>query len=621
MAKQVALTTARLRAYELDAETLNFYRRNPIIACEDLLGIYLSDSQAWVLQESWNTSEAIWSCSRNWGKSFMISIYCILRAILYPNQNIYIISSVGNQAKETFTKIEEICLRTGRTAESIPDLKDILSAETVSNAKNTTGFKHDPASYSVEFYNGSKIFTLNSKPDNARGKRANLIVYDEAAFVDEQLIVATTPFVTQRSDAKYGKEAAADKDTLARQPYNQIIMASSQNTVDCYFYREFKTIAKRMIAGDKTVFCADMPCTTSFKMFMKGKEVSPLLSQDVVDAALKSNPDKARREYYNKPDLSGGDNQIIKWNIMRNNERQIIPYTDCRGNKIILAFDPARTGDNSIMGAMEIVEDPELGLCGNIIGCTNFIDLASTKKYKLDSNRQIDEIRNIILSYNGDNPDYEYIDSILIDSGSGGGGMSTYADNLLNDFTDKRGRVHRGLIDADHDVYAGYRSRYPNAINKLRLISPRKYRTQMVEEFIELMELGVIRFPYPYNGQEYLNIVTDVTRTKDPETGEYVEEENFETYMLSQDEIVNLNQIDLMKTEICSIHKSTNAENTSVTYALAKEKQNILHDDRFYIAILMAHRLYEIRRGKTIKNTRAKKDISQYVHFRAPKIF
>lgn len=621
MAKQVALTTARLRAYELDAETLNFYRRNPVIACEDLLGIYLSDSQAWVLQESWNTSEAIWSCSRNWGKSFMISIYCILRAILYPNQNIYIISSVGNQAKETFTKIEEICMRTGRTAESIPDLKDILSAETVSNAKNTTGFKHDPASYSVEFYNGSKIFTLNSKPDNARGKRANLIVYDEAAFVDESLIVATTPFVTQRSDAKYGKEAAADKDTLARQPYNQIIMASSQNTVDCYFYREYKTVAKRMLAGDKTVFCADMPCTTSFKMFMKGKEVAPLLSQDVVDAALKSNPDKARREYYNKPDLSGGDNQIIKWNIMRNNERQIIPYTDCRGKKIILAFDPARTGDNSIMGAMEIVEDPELGICGNIIGCTNFIDLASAKKYKLDSNRQIDEIRNIILGYNGDNPDYEYIDSILIDSGSGGGGISTYADNLLNDFTDKKGRVHRGLIDAENDLYAGYRSRYPNAINKLRLISPRKYRTQMVEEFIELMELGVIRFPYTYNGQEYLNIVTDVIKTQDPETGKMVEEEKFETYMLSQDEIINLNQIDLMKTEICSIHKSTNAENTSVTYALAKEKQNILNDDRFYIAILMAHRLYELRRGKTIKNTRTKKDISQYVQFRAPKIF
>lgn len=99
MAKRNTLTAARRKLYETDAQIINFYRNNPIIACEDLLGIYLADSQGWVLQGSWNTSEAIWSCSRNWGKSFMISIYCILRAILYFNQNIYIISSVGNQAR------------------------------------------------------------------------------------------------------------------------------------------------------------------------------------------------------------------------------------------------------------------------------------------------------------------------------------------------------------------------------------------------------------------------------------------------------------------------------------------------------------------------------------------
>lgn len=613
MAKRVILTTARRRLYELDAETLNYYRRNPIIACEDLLGIYLSDSQAWVLQSSWNTKRSIWSCSRNWGKSFMIGIYCILRAILYPNQNIYIISSVGNQAKETFNKIEEIVLNTGRTAESIPDIKDIIMSEVESNPKNPTGFKHDPAGYSVSFHNGSKIVTLNSKPDNTRGHRANLIVYDEAAFVDSELIVATLPFVSQSASAKYGIDAAKDKDTLTRQPYNQVIMASSQNSIDCYFYREYKSVAKRMLAGDKTVFCADMPCTTSLKMYMKGKEVAPLLEQSVIDNAFKSDPDKARREYYNKPDLSGGVNQIIKWDTVRRNEMQIIPYSKCHENKIVLAFDPARTSDNSIVSAMELVEDPDLGLCGNIIGCGNFIDTTSSKRYKLDSNMQLDKLRNIILNYNGDNPDYEFLDCLLIDSGSGGGGMSTYADGLLNDFVGPDGKMHRGLIDMEHELYATYRGRYPNAINKLRLISPRKYRTQMVEEFIELMELGVIRFPYQYHGQDFLKIVKGTDKNGD---------EIMETYHLSQDEMVHLNQIDLMKSEICSIHKTSNAEGTSVTYALAKEKQNIMHDDRFFTAILLAHRLYELRRGKKVNKTRDGKPSSlDFIQFRAPKIF
>ena len=474
--------------------------------------------------------------------------------------------------KETFTKLEELALRIGRTAQSAPNLTDVIAGEVETNPKNPTGFKHDPSGYSCSFHNGSKIFTLNSKPDSTRGRRASLVIYDEAAFIDDELIVATLPFISQSSDASYGAETVKNQDLIPRKPPLQALYASSQDTVDTTFYRRFKEYSKYMIAGDRRFFCIDAPCDLAMTMYHKGQQIPALLSKSVVDAELKSNPEKAMREYYNKPDLTGGTNQIIKWNVLRNNERQIIPYEECRGNNIILAFDPARTGDNSIMGAMEIIDDPEIGICGNIIGCTNFVDLASNKKYKLDSNRQIEEIRNIILNYNGDNPDYEYLDSILIDQGSGGGGVSAYADQLLNDFTDAHGKIHKGLIDATHEIYSGYRGRYPNAIDKLRLISPRKYRTQMVEEFIELMELGVIRFPYAYNGQEFLKLL----KGTDPETGEEI----METYNLSQDEIVHLNQIDLMKTEITSIHKSTNAEGTSVQYALSPDKRNIMHKHR-----------------------------------------
>lgn len=613
MAKRNTLTHARLMMYLNDAKTIDFWRRNPVIAAEDLLGIYLSDAQAWVLASSWNTEKAIWSCSRNWGKSFIIAVYCILRALLYPNQNIYIISSVGNQAKETFSKIEEIVLRQGRTSESIPDLKDIAMGETAAGNKNPTGFKHDPSSYTVSFHNGSKIMTLNSKPDNVRGKRANLLVYDECAFVDEELIVATTPFVTQDATAKYGKDAARDKDIMTRQPYNQIIMASSQNTVDVMFYTEYKSCAKRMLAGDKRVFVADMPCDTAMQMYHHGEEIPALLSQSVVDAEMEKNPDKARREYYNKPDLTGGDNQIVSWVTMRRAERQILPYQECRGNKIILAFDPARTNDNSILGAMELVDDSEYGLCGNVIGCTNFVDVASERKFKLDSKLQLEGIRDIIADYNGDNPDFEYIDQILIDSGSGGGG-NLYADALLDDWVDHNGKSHHGLIDMTNEMYIPYRSRYPNAVDKLRMISPRKYRTQMVEEFIELMNLGVIRFPYEYNGQEFLQLIDGI----DPKT----KEEVLKTYQLSQFEMVHLDQIDRMKTEICYIHKSTNAEGTSASYALAREKQNTMHDDRFYVMILMAHRLFELRRGKAMRTSREQApNSSAFIQFRKPKLF
>lgn len=423
MIKEINISSARLERYLRDAETVGFYRRNPIIACEDLLGIYLSDAQAWMIASSWNTSRSVWSCTRNFGKSFLIVIYCLLRAILYPNQNIYIVSSVGNQAKETFNKLEEIVLRLGKTSESIPDLKDIAAAEVVTNPTNKDGFKHDPSGYSVTFYNGSRIETLNSKPSNTRGKRSSLTVFDEAAYCSEDLIDAVEPFSTQSSDSKYGKNTAKLQGLLPSQPPNQIIYASSQDTLDAVFYKRYKEYAKYMLAGDFRYFVCDMPCDTAITMYSKGEVIPPLLSQDVVDKAMRDDPETARKEYYNKPDMTGGDDQIVKWYTIRKNERQIVPYQEWReDNRIVLAFDPARTTDNSVMSVMNVYEDPEYGLCGDIIGCNNFIDIATKKKYKLDSNRQLEEIRNILLAYNGDNLDYEYIDSLLIDSGSGGGG-------------------------------------------------------------------------------------------------------------------------------------------------------------------------------------------------------
>lgn len=618
--RRVIMSETKWRNCTLDARTIAYYRRNPCIACEDLLGIQLLDHQAWCLQSSWNCPNNVWACSRNWGKSFLIAVMAILKAILYENQNIYIVSSVGAQAKETFLKIEEIILRRGKTSESIDSLKDIVSHETVKNASNISngGFKHNPESYMVEFYNGSSINTLNSKPDNIRGKRSSVVFFDEAAFCSDEILAIARAFGTQDANFKTSTKQSYDPRKRPKQVPIQVVYASSQDGMDTVFYKNYKEYAKRMIAGDRDFFVCDMPCTTAFTVFVRGKEYPPLLSQDVVETALKENPEKARREYYNTPTMDGGQNQIIKWATIRRNEKLIIPHATWKPeNKITLAFDPARTTDNSILGAMQTYEDPDLGLCGDIINCVNFVDTASKKKYKLDSNRQIDLIRQYLLAYNGDNPDYEYLDGLYVDAGSGGGGISTYADALLNDYLGVDGKNHRGLIDKTHEIYSGYSKVYRDAIDKIRLINPNKYRTQMVEEFIELMNLGVLRFPFEYSGQEFLRIPKANGEKHKPNKDE---DEEMDMYYLSQEEKISLTQIDLMKREITSIYRVSNPENTSVRYALPKEKENKMHDDRFYVCILLAHRLYELRREKAVrKRTKATKSIDAF-QIRAPKL-
>ena len=322
---------------------------------------------------------------------------------------------------------------------------------------------------------------------------------------------------------------------------------------------------------------------------------------------------------FNIPTMDGGQDQIVKWGTIRHNERQIIPYAEWKPeNKIVLAFDPARTGDNSILSAMQVYEDPDYGICGDIVNCVNFIDTASRKKYKLDANKQVDLLRYYLTAYNGDNPDYEYIDQVLFDSGAGGSGV-IYGDLLLNDFLGADGRTHHGLIDKTNDIYSGYAKTYRDAVDKLRLISPNKYRTQMVEEFIELINLGVIRFPYEYGGQEYLRIEKPQDDNKRGKSKDDAEEE-VEVYYLSQDEKLSLSQIDLMKQEITSIYKTSNPENTSVRYALSKDKENKMHDDRFYTILLLSHRLYELRRSKTVRRNVKNTNTKDAFLVRAPKL-
>lgn len=594
MAKTAIITAPRRRIFEADADTINFWRRNPIIACRDLLGIELTDYQKYQLQNLWTASHSVLCCGRNTGKSFVGGIFLILWALLFPDQNEYIISSVGDQAKVTFNVIEEIILGIGRTAASIVSLKDIAKGEVRTSVANKTGFSHNPTGYMVEFYNGSKIFTLNSKPSNARSRRANVVFYDEAAFCSGELIAATEPFTTQDSGFKTSTTSGYNPKLVPKQPPNKLIYASSQDGMDTVFYRYYKQFAKRMIAGDRNYFVCDFTCEVAMKPYVNGVEYAPLLSREKVDTAMKADKDKALREYYNVPSRDGGVNQIVKWGTIRTNETFYLPTLSYRkeNDKIVMAFDPARSSDNSIVAVMRIYEDPVAGYCGDIINCINFVDSATRGKYKLDSNRQLAGLRELLVRYNGTVNDYENIVYLCIDAGAGGGGVSAYADQLLNSWTDERGIKHRGLIDMTSDYYSTYVDDYPEAVDKLRLISPKKYRTQMVEEFIELMKLGVLRFPHEYTGQDTIRVPSGIDKASG--------DEMYDLYDLSPDEQVALMQIDLMKREITSIDKTTNPDNTSVTYALSKNLENTANDDRFYCAILLAHQLYDMRRGVII---------------------
>jgi len=95
------------------------------------------------------------------------SLVVMLRSHLYENHQSYIISNSGAQAMETFLKLEDIAKQ---RITSMPDLTDIFGQEIVIKGSGD-GFSHDKSGYRAELFNGSKINTLNSVPDNIRGEK------------------------------------------------------------------------------------------------------------------------------------------------------------------------------------------------------------------------------------------------------------------------------------------------------------------------------------------------------------------------------------------------------------------------------------------------------------------
>ena len=172
-------------------------REDPVWFIETFFDIVLTDFQKWLVASSWTKTVVCWVCSRNTGKSFIVGLYAMARAILLPGSKIWLMSATAAQAQDTFTKIEDIAKR---NITSVSNEKCIFLNEVVKSQANTDGFTHDKTSYKTTLFNGSTITTLTSKGESVIGKRSNLSIFDEAAVIPDDFFARAEPFTTQSSD-------------------------------------------------------------------------------------------------------------------------------------------------------------------------------------------------------------------------------------------------------------------------------------------------------------------------------------------------------------------------------------------------------------------------------------
>lgn len=625
------MTTKKYRE-KLDlAEFLQWGRRNPSRFIEEVFNVQLMDYQRYLIDSSWNKPFVVWAMSRNGGKSLLAALFIMAKMLLIPGFKAYILAGVGSQSIELFTKMEQFAMK---NISSFTNLNDVFQSNVVKSQANSTGWVHNPASYTVRTYGGSQVFTLNGAFDNNRSKRSNLNVYDEAMNAADELFHTSEPFTTQNSEFKMGKDYNAEDILAEPVPFpNQLLYCSSAGRTDQYFFKKYREFSVRMFAGDKRYFCADISCDVIINATVHNKLWPvPLLTQEKVDQAMREDKEAALREYKNIFTSEGGDGQIIKRaDIVRSSFVRLPKLFNDDGGKWGLFYDPARSKDNSVILCVEYFKDPVAGWKMRIQNVVNLIDVEKRSKTPMTTPNQIKELKRLLLAYNGEGyADYENILRVGVDAGSGGAGVQT-TDFLWEDWEDKDGNIHRGLLDKEYSPEAV--RLYPNAItNKLVLVQPAKYKVEMYRAAIEMIDLNLVEWPVEYDNRGYITLTYElntktgekILRDKDPSEKEYKDllkkgiEIIREKHDLSNEEEVALKQIDAMKTELVNIYRFKQASGND-RFDLAPHVSGKLNDDRAYVFVMACHFLQQLRREHLITRKTSTQNLESFFDFKKPK--
>ena len=136
--------------------------------CKYIFNVEVLPSQALMLKEMWGRKFPMLIASRGFGKSFILSLYSMLRALLMPGRKIVIVGAAFRQSKVLFEYMDTIW-------RNAPILRDIAGGSSgprkdVDMCRMIIG---DSTVTCLPLGDGSKI----------RGQRANDIIADEFASI------------------------------------------------------------------------------------------------------------------------------------------------------------------------------------------------------------------------------------------------------------------------------------------------------------------------------------------------------------------------------------------------------------------------------------------------------
>ena len=548
-------------------------RSNPVQFIERVLGVPLMDYQRWLVSMTWAAKYAVWVCSRNAGKSFLLGNFLTARALLFPKQKIWIMSTGSRQAGETFETMENIVKR---NVASLKTQNTVFIDELAKSNANTDGFLHNAKDgNSCALLNGSEISSVVGTAKTVRGKRSTCNAYDEAGTIDKEFFEVTEPFMAQSSEFVMTDDSVNRKALPNGIPNLRLYIGSASDT-SSEFYRLYREGFKQMLKGNPDYFVADINCEIPMHPTRGGVPMTPLLDAGEIERKRRENEILANREYHNIFDRFNLEDSLVSRSDIAACSDAYPPQTRWGGkkHKYVLCYDPSSKVDNAPVLVGDVYRNEHGIWEGRIVNMVNLVVTYQDGSHKpMLLEEQVNTLRKMMYEYNGREKGVPYENvTVLIDAGSGGQAPSIVQE-LVKDWTDELGAIHPGIIDENSPDMVRWGETFPHAVKEhMRLLEPRAYRNGFFEAMKEEIPAGHIRMTCETPRFDIL------VMNEEDEKGNLVRREQ----KLGRHELDAMIQIDLMKEEAVSIVRSKTPSG-NVTYGLPPEKKNKMHDDRVYV--------------------------------------
>jgi len=258
--------------------------------CKHVFNINLLPSQALFLCELWNRKFPMLIASRGFGKSFILSLYAMIRALILPERKVVIVGAAFRQSKVLFEYMETIW-------NNAPILRSMCDG--------SSGPRRD-VDRCVMRINKSRVTCLPlGDGQKIRGQRANDIISDEFASIPRDIFetvvagfaaVSSDPIenvkklAAKKKAKELGIELEENNDNVLEKKNNQIILSGTAYYDFNHFaeyWKKWKSIIKSQGKQSRLreIFGDDPPKDFNWKDYSIIRVPYELLPEGFMDAS------------------------------------------------------------------------------------------------------------------------------------------------------------------------------------------------------------------------------------------------------------------------------------------------------------------------------------------------